>query len=227
MQPEDKKSDFQKPDETHYYPPAKPEPIATDFEPNLDSGEPVPVEAEAAVETEDKEASDRDQPDENSEASAPLSLPETEPVRWEAPEYIHQDKGTAWFIGFAAIGLFLMVVAVFLQAWTFVALIPVMFTALFLYTRRPSQTVSYVLSAKGLYINDALHPIGEFKSFGVIHDEHEFSVALIPVRRFRPSLTVYFPEEVGEQVVDLLGARLPMRQLHRDALDKIINFLKI
>ena len=155
-------------------------------------------------------------------------LPTTEPVQWQAIEYIQHDKTPIWYVGFFIVVVGLMAAAILLiQSWTFAILIPVMAAALMVYSHRPPRELSYVLSEKGLYINDQLHPLGEFKSFGVIQETDMHALMLIPVKRFRPGLTVYFPTEVGEQIVDLLGVRLPMQELHMDVFDKIVRKLRL
>jgi hypothetical protein len=50
---------------------------------------------------------------------------------------------------------------------------------------------------------------------------------LLPTKRFKPGTSVYFPEEAGEAIVDMLGARLPMEDLHLDVVDKVIRKLRI
>ena len=151
-----------------------------------------------------------------------------QPVYWQATEYIQREKNSLWFILFIVITLGLMAIAIFLiQSWTFAVLIPVMATALLTYTHRPPRLLNYTLSRKGLHVNDHLYSFAEFKAFGVIRDGGEYSIMLLPIKRFRPGVSVYFPEEVGEALVDMLGARLPMRELHLDVVDKIIRKLRI
>lgn len=151
-----------------------------------------------------------------------------EPIRWEASEYIHQEKNALWFLIFWIVVLGLMALAILLmQAWTFAVLIAVMAVAVVVYARRPPRVLTYTLSVKGLYIGDRLYDLSEFKSFGVIHDGAEFSIMLIPVKRFLPGVTVYFPEALGEQIVDFLGVRLPMQELHLDIIDKVVRKLRL
>lgn len=151
-----------------------------------------------------------------------------QPVYWEATEYIQHDKNALWFMVFIAVTLGFMAIAIFLiQSVTFAILVPVMAVALLTYTHRPPRVLSYTLSRKGLHINDHLYPFVDFKAFGVIRDGQEYSIMLVPVKRFKPGVSVYFPEEVGEALVDMLGARLPMRELHLDVVDKIIRKLRI
>ena len=156
------------------------------------------------------------------------SIQESEPVYWQAQEYIHHDKSPVWFIFFAIIVIALIAIAIFLMdSITFAVLVPVMAFALLVYTHRPPRVLDYTLSSQGLHINDHLYAFEEFKSFGVIHDGKEYSVMLLPVKRFKPGVSVYFPEESGEAIVDMLGARLPMQELKLDLIDQLIRKMRI
>lgn len=151
-----------------------------------------------------------------------------EPVRWQATEYIQRDKNPLWFVLFGIVIIGLMALAIFLiQSITFAILVPVMAAALLVYSHRPPRVLDYTLSRQGLHINDRLYPFNEFKGFGVIQDDDEYSVLLIPTKRFKPGVSVYFPEEAGEAIVDTLGARLPMEELHLDLIDKVIRKLRL
>lgn len=157
----------------------------------------------------------------------PSELPQPEAVSWQAIEYLQHDKSPLWYLGFGAIVIVLIMLSILFQAWTFLALIIVMAVALMVYSHRPPRMLNYVWSVKGLYINDQLHPAGEFKSFGVVQDHDHHQLMLIPVKRFRPALAVYFPAEIGEPLVDAVGAYLPMQELHLDGFDKIVRKLRI
>jgi len=212
MQPEEQQ-DFKPPEETAYVPVA-PEvsPVATP-EIEVPVTEPVaelPASPEAVEEPEEA-------------APAPM-----EPVHWKAAEYHYRDRGFGWYAVLALVTVVLTGLAIYpIKSWTFAILVPVMAIALVVYVRRPPTQIDYAISDKGLFINDTLHSFHEFRAFGVMHDGHEFSVSLIPVRRFRPSLSVYFPEESGEQIVDVLGVRLPMQEVKPDAFDRIVRLLRI
>ncbi len=151
-----------------------------------------------------------------------------EPIRWQATEYIHREKDQVWFIFFLVITIGLMGVAVFLiNSWTFAILVPVMAAALFIYSRRPPRLLEYTLSRHGLYINDQLFAFGEFKSFALIHGLEQYSIMLIPTKRFKPAITINFPEEAGEAIVDMLAPRLPMREVEPDLVDRLIKKLHL
>jgi len=168
------------------------------------------------------------EPEEEAPMPAGGMQQEEQPVHWQAHEYIHHEKDALWFVIFTLVVLGLMAFSIFvIQSITFTILIPVMAAALIVYSRRPPRIMDYTLSSKGLHVNDRLYPFSEFKGFGVIRDGKEYSVMLIPIKRFKPGVSVYFPEEAGEAIVDILGTRLPMQKLHLDIVDRVIRKLRI
>lgn len=162
------------------------------------------------------------------EAAAPQAPASDPAIQWQAPEYLSGDRTPMWFIGFwGVVAVFMAIAALLIKSWTFVVLIPVMAAALMIYTHRPARYMTYVVSNKGLYINEQIHPLNEFRSFGVVQDEAMPALVFTPVKRFRPALTVYFPSEIGEQLVDFLGVRMPMQEAHVDAFDKLVRKLHL
>lgn len=164
----------------------------------------------------------------NAAAEPELPDDDTPIVRWQGHEYIHRDKDGLWYVVFTVITLALMALAIFLMhALTFAILVPVMAIALVVYSQRPPRLLEYILSPQGLHVNDRLYSFAEFKSFAVIHGDDEYSIMLVPTKRFRVGVTVYFPGDKGEAIVDALAARLPMEEAHLDIVDQIIRKLRI
>lgn len=154
---------------------------------------------------------------------------EVAPVTWSAQEYVHLDKGGWWYVLFVLIALGLIAVDFFLlRSWTFSVLVVVMAIALIVYIRRPPRSLTYALSPKqGLYVGERLYHFDDFKAFGLIRDNEHFSIMLIPRKRFAPGVSVYFPEEAGEKIVDILGQRLPMENLKLDIIDVVVRKLRL
>lgn len=155
--------------------------------------------------------------------------PEDVPVTWTAQEYVHIDKSPVWFISFVIVVLGLIAIDIFfLKSYTFSALVIVMAVAVVIYSRRPPRTLTYALSMKqGLYVGERLYHFDEFKAFGLIKDGEHNSIMMIPRKRFSPGVSVYFPENAGEQIVDILGQRLPMENLKLDVIDIIVRKLRL
>lgn len=87
--------------------------------------------------------------------------------------------------------------------------------------------IKYTLSGKGLMEGEKFYGYEDYKSFGVLKDEGNFAIVLVPRKRFSTVVTIYFPEEKGEEIVDMFGARLPMEEVKLDFLDKLVRMLHI
>ena len=151
----------------------------------------------------------------------------TNVVSWEADEYLQRSKGALWYVGFAMVVLGLVVLSVVLKWWTFTALIVLSAVASLIYAVRPPRKLRYSLSDEGLTEGDRVYKYEEFKNFGVMQEDGKFAIVLTPRKRFSPRVTVFFPQESGEEIVDVLGVRLPMEEVKMDFLDKIIKILRI
>lgn len=148
-------------------------------------------------------------------------------LSWEASEYIHHSKSPLWFLGFGMAMLALLAIAYFLtQAWTFVVLVVVMAVAIGVFATRPPRTLHYSLTDTGLSIETSHYSYSDFRAFGIINDGALYSIMLIPTKRFMPAVNIYFAEEDGEEIVDLLGSRLPMQELHLDIVDRLMRRLR-
>lgn len=150
-----------------------------------------------------------------------------ENVSWEASESIHHERDGMWFIGFIVIIIMLIGLSVWLQQWTFTALIVIMAASLIVYTRRPPRTLRYSISHNGLHVGQQFYDFDEFRSFGVLQEGDLFSVMLMPTKRFGQAMTIYFGENDGEKIVDILGAYLPMEDLQLDFMDSLLRRLRL
>ena len=151
-------------------------------------------------------------------------------VNWDAQEYVVREKGAGWFMVLALVALGAGGLAIWLmgwEAWSFVVLIVVSVLALVVYAKRPPRILHYSLSNKGLSEGDKLYHFADYKSFGVVKEEGSFFIMLVPKKRFGGRVTVYFPGEQGEKIVDMFGARLPMETVVPDFIDKVVRLLRI
>ena len=151
------------------------------------------------------------------------------PISWTAAEYIIAEKNAIWYVFFVIVVLGLIALDIFvLKSYFFSVLVALMAVSLIIYIRRPARQVSYRISAdKGIYVAENLRHFEEFKYFGVIRDGEHFSIMLIPTKRFAQGLSIYFPEELGEKIVEVLGSQLAMQDLKLDVIDKVIRKLHL
>ncbi|MGH7196936.1 MAG: hypothetical protein ACREGJ_04210 [Candidatus Saccharimonadales bacterium] len=152
--------------------------------------------------------------------------PMTEPISWEASEYIHHSKDIVWFVGFGLIVAVLIGVAIWLASWTFLALVVVMAVAFVIFALRQPRVVHYSLTDRGVQIGEKTYDYTDFRAFGVVPDGGIYSVMLVPTKRFMPAVTMYFAEEDGEKIVDVLSVHLPMEEFNQDPIDQLMRRLR-
>lgn len=160
--------------------------------------------------------------------SAPLAttLPQPVTLEWHASEYVEHAKSTTWFITLGLITVALLAVAIWLlKDYSFALLVVVMAVAVAVWAKRPAHELQYRLSAQNVMVGEKSFSLHDFRGFGVLQEGGLYTVTLLPVKRFRPGVNIYFPEELGEQIVDILGSRLPMEHLQPDFIDRITNRL--
>ena len=148
-------------------------------------------------------------------------------VSWDAKEYIQYKHNAYWYVALFVVGGLLCVLSGVLGQWSFLVLIIVCIIAILVSSSRPPRKIHYRLDDKGLTEGSRLHPYSDFRAFGILKEDNNFSAVLIPKKRFALSVKVYFPGGSGEAIVDALGARLPMEEVHLDLLDHLVNFLRI
>ncbi len=158
----------------------------------------------------------------SSEAAHP-----SQTIEWEASEAVHHQKDMVWYGGLIAAGLILALLSIFLlRSWTFTILIVVIIGSVIFLNMRPPRVLRYHLSNDGLSIGQKHYSFHEFRAFGVAQDGPFYYIVLLPVKRFMPSIDVYFPEEHGEQIVDMFGAHIPMRAIKPDLVDELTKRLR-
>jgi hypothetical protein len=148
-------------------------------------------------------------------------------INWQAKEYIERKKTGGWYIGLAVVTAGLVALSIWLQYYSFLAVIIAAVIALIVYITRAPRTLTYSLTEDGISEGNNLHPFDKFKSFGIFNEDNHYSIILIPKARFGTRMTVYFPEAEGEQIVDFFGERLPMEEVKLDMLDKLVRWLRI
>jgi hypothetical protein len=91
--------------------------------------------------------------------------------------------------------------------------------------RRP-EVLEYVISTDGLRIGIKHYSWGEFKSFAVVRENAIRSIMLLPLKRFRPPISIYYAPEDEAKIVEILAACLPVEQREQDPLERLMHRLR-
>lgn len=156
------------------------------------------------------------------------SFEEREIANWQAQDLLIGEKTGKWYVFFALVVIAMLGVSIWMQSWSFSALIIVSAIGVIaLRKTNHSQIISYSLSNKGVYMADKFHSYEEFRAFGVLKESGVYSIVLLPKKRFSPSTTIYFDKNDGEKITDIIGSRLPMEEVKHDMIDKIIRKINL
>jgi hypothetical protein len=150
-----------------------------------------------------------------------------EPLSWQASEYVHTEKNILWFVILGLVTLVIAAVAYFLiRSWSFTLLVFVMAATAGFYAKRPPHALNYTLDDDFLVIEEKKYAYEEFKAFAILKDGPLAYIMLIPVKRFMPAVTLYFPPEDGKHIVDILGSIMPLQEREPDMLERAVRKLR-
>jgi hypothetical protein len=195
------------------------------FKPDDATPQAQPVNAAQPQEVLETRLPLADPEDFETEVPAPAPSPE---VSWSASEFIAHEKGIRWFLGLGAVTLVLALFGYFV-IHDMVAVVAIILIAIIfgiMATHKP-RVLSYHIGPEGVTVGNRTFTFAEFKHFGVIHEEAFSNITLIPTGRFAPTLSIYYPPEQEEQIVDVLSKYMPFAPVQYDGLDRFLRRIRL
>ena len=164
----------------------------------------------------------------NSSQVSPFPDP-TEPLLiWQEREVNDTTRPRGWYVIFGVVVVVLFAISIFLfKSYTFALLIPIMAVALIVSLPRPAALLNYSASHTEVVVGQRTYSYDTFRSFSVTAKPTQNWITLIPRKRFAMPIVMYFPEDVGEQLVDLIASHLPMSERKPDLLERLIIYLRL
>lgn len=158
--------------------------------------------------------------------AAPVELARTHQaeVNWTASEFIAHDKSPMWYMALAGVMAVLMALAFFLFHDVIAAISIVFLGVIFgaLASHKP-RVLEYRIDPSGVHVGPKVYQYDQFKSFGIVREGAFSNITLMPLRRFSPSLTVYYPPEDEDPIVGAMADYLPMADVPNDAIDRFLR----
>lgn len=152
------------------------------------------------------------------------SSQELEPVTWSASEYIDHEKTSTWYVAVAVIAIILTGLVYILTRDIVNCIAIVIFAGFFAVVgARKPRTLEYALSLYGIQVGSKNFSYSEFKSFAVMHEGAINSIHLLPLKRFATGMSLYFPPDQEENIVDILGSFIPQEIRKHDPIDRLMN----
>lgn len=157
-----------------------------------------------------------------------LDEPAATEVSWSASEFIAHEKSPLWYLALAGLAI-VLVAAVYFLFHDMVAAFAIVFVAIifgFLAAHKP-RVLAYHIGPEGLSIDKKMYSFADFKSFGVVNEGAFSSITFMPMKRFMPSLSIYYPPEEEETIVDALSNYLPFAPVTHDLVDRLMHRIRL
>lgn len=166
----------------------------------------------------------------NTEGSEQLQESEAMPgkeVTWTASEYIAHHKGPGWYMGLALTTVAVTALTYLITQDMVTAVVIVIVAIIFgVFASRQPQVLTYKLQDNGIVIEDKFYPYGEFRSFAVQEEGAINSIFLMPLKRFHPGLSLYYPPEQEDEIINTLGSYLPHEDRQPDIVDRFMRNIR-
>lgn len=157
----------------------------------------------------------------------PFDASEEAIIRWEADEFIAQDKTKVWYgiVMAVSVGITLLVYLlnrdIVTSALVFIAL-----AGLAAFGGRRPRRQEFVVAPEGIQVGKMFYAFADFRSFAVAEEKVGHSLVLVSLKRFVPAINIYIPPEHEEAVVDLVASILPMEAHRPDFVERFMNRIR-
>lgn len=151
-------------------------------------------------------------------------------VSWEFPEYVHPERGRAWYLSFAAIVLIVIVTSALTANYTFVFIVAI---AAFIYLvrmRRKPPFVPFTVYEDGIQVSNRFYRWDDFKEFMIMYRPPEIKKLFLEFKsNIRPALDVSLENQNPLRIRSLLSDYLPenIQREEEPLADQWSRFLKL
>ena len=155
-------------------------------------------------------------------------MPQPPEVSWSASEFIAHEKSPLWYAALTAVSVVFAAVIYFLMH-DLIAVIAVVFVCIlfgFLAAHKP-RVLTYYVNAAGITIGQKTYSFSDFKSFGVVNEGAFSNITFMPMKRFMPTLSIYYPPEHEQAIIDVLSNYLPFAPATHDLIDRFMHRIRL
>ena len=149
-------------------------------------------------------------------------------IEWVSSGEDLQAKAAAWRVRMIAIALIAGAV-IFALTRDFASTGIVIFAGLlfgFIGARKPPAT-QYHVDRHGITIGQRQFAYSDFRAFSLVNDPHVPTISIVPLKRFAPLLSIRCDPQQIDRIVAVMSSHLPLEAARHDAIDSIVNRIKV
>ena len=149
-------------------------------------------------------------------------------IEWEAHEYNYYEKSLLWFLIYFIISFAILGLAVWFKNWTFVFLIILGASLIYIYALKPPRKIKMRIDARGITVEEKLYFYKDLKSFWIFYDPpHVKYLSLISKKLIVPQIKIPIGKQDPNEIRKMLLKFLPEEEHEEsfaDILARIIRF---
>ncbi len=148
-------------------------------------------------------------------------------AEWSASEYIDHHKSIEWYavlvLASVLLGGLLYLVT---RDWISVVVVLLAAGMFGISGAKKPRTLTYRITESGVQVAGKLYPYEDIKVFSVVNEGGVSSIQLLPLRRFMPPLSIYYPPDMEEPIFNALANYLPHEENKHDPVDRLMKRLR-
>lgn len=148
-------------------------------------------------------------------------------ISWTASEFVDHQRGVGWYFMFFAT---LLLIGGLTYKFTkdYISGIAIILAGAIVaaFIRKRPRQLPYEVGNQGISIGGRLYSYDGFKSFSLSQEGGAKVINFVPLQRFMPEISVFFPPEQEENIVGVLVDHLPHNDHNEKAVDRLMKKLR-
>jgi hypothetical protein len=161
-------------------------------------------------------------------ADAGDSPAQQENISWTAKEFIEHDRNSGWYMmlilgsGLIAVIIYFITKDIFAVGATIVVGVIAA-----VYAGHKPKELDYELNGRSIKVGPKSFNYSMFKSFSIAHEGAHTSIVLEPIKRYLPTMTLYFPPENEKVITNVIGNHLPLQDHEPTVTERLAHRFKL
>ena len=147
-----------------------------------------------------------------------------EKIEWQAPEYIHTEKGSDWYWIVGIVTISIVLISIILNNVIFALLILVSAFTLSLFASRPPKMVKHELNNVGIEKGQTSHSYSEIKSFWVETTDRYPRILFKIDHRFSPYFIFLIHPNDATEIRIYLSAHIIEEKMTESIFEKLLIY---
>jgi hypothetical protein len=147
-------------------------------------------------------------------------------IKWSSSSDINIGRHKGWYLGLVFVFAIVSIVF-YLISKDLVAAVVILLSGILIYyygIKRPRE-INYSIDENSIDINNRKYNLSSYKYFYVNEREHGGSASLVPLKRFSPSLDLFYDIADEDKILEILSNSLPLKQKETDLFDSMMRFI--